>query len=233
MVVPPVKACLFDMDGLLLDTETIYSAVTNKILEPFNKVFPIETKAKMMGRDVRTATEILLADLQLPLTFEEYDSQAAALKEVYFRETEMMPGAARLIKHLASHGVPIALATSSNKDMFLLKTENHRAAFDLFGTNVTCGDDPDVRHSKPAPDIFLTAMRRLDSALQAGDCLVFEDAANGVEAASTACMRSVWVQDLRFVPDAHGPPAAHGATERVSTLLDFDPAKYGLPPFAE
>ncbi|KAJ2801546.1 hypothetical protein H4R21_002759 [Coemansia helicoidea] len=231
MATPQVRACLFDMDGLLLDTETIYSEVTNKILEPFNKTFPMETKLKMMGRDVRTATEILLADLQLPMTFEEYDQQATALKKEYFRKTAMMPGAARLIEHLVNHGVPIAVATSSAKSMFLAKTESHRALFDLFGTNVTCGDDPEVARSKPAPDIFLTAMRRLDSGLQAADCLVFEDAENGVDAASNACMHSVWVQDTRFTAPGQGASAAHGATERITTLLEFDPTKYGLPPF--
>ncbi|KAJ1937055.1 Pseudouridine-5'-phosphatase, partial [Kickxella alabastrina] len=89
---PRIKACLFDMDGLLLDTEIIYTEVTNKILEPFGKIFPLETKLKMMGRDVKTSTNILLADLEIPLTFEEYDSQASELKTIYFREAKMMPG---------------------------------------------------------------------------------------------------------------------------------------------
>ncbi|KAI9479312.1 Pseudouridine-5'-phosphatase [Coemansia sp. RSA 990] len=225
-----VKACIFDMDGLLLDTETIYSQVTNKILEPFNKTFSLETKLKMMGRDVRTATDILLTDLELPLTFEEYNDQATALKMTYFRLAEMMPGAERLIKHLSAHSIPIALATSSSKQMFLIKTENHGAIFKLFGSNITCGDDPDVKHAKPAPDIFLTAMQRLDVSLEPQDCLVFEDSANGVEAACNANMKSLWVHDMRFSLD-NDPPAEHRATERVTSLLDFDPAKYGLPPF--
>ncbi|KAJ2303467.1 Pseudouridine-5'-phosphatase [Coemansia sp. Cherry 401B] len=229
---PRIKACIFDMDGLLLDTETIYSQVTNKILEPYNKTFPMETKLKMMGRDVRTATDILLADLELPLSFEEYDSQATELKKIYFRMALMMPGAERLLRHLTAHSVPIALATSSSKQMFRIKTEIHDTVFELFGDHITCGDDPDVKHAKPAPDIFLTAMQRLDSSLQPSDCLVFEDAVNGVEAANNASMNSIWVHDMRFSQD-DAPPTEHTATERITSLLDFDPAKYGLPPYTE
>ncbi|KAJ2664778.1 Pseudouridine-5'-phosphatase [Coemansia sp. RSA 1199] len=229
MSAPQIKACIFDMDGLLLDTETIYSQVTNKILEPYNKTFPIETKLKMMGRDVRAATEILLTDLDLPLTFDEYDNQATELKQIYFGMAMMMPGAERLIRHLAAHSIPIALATSSSKQMFLIKTAAHDAIFGQFCDNITCGDDPDVKNSKPAPDIFLTAMRRLDDGLEPADCLVFEDAENGVEAARSARMSSVWVQDMRF--SVGDEPAEHAATERVTSLLEFDPTKYGLPAY--
>ncbi|KAJ2065622.1 Pseudouridine-5'-phosphatase [Coemansia sp. S146] len=228
---PQIKACIFDMDGLLLDTETIYSEVTNKILEPFGKTFPIETKIKMMGRDVRTATDILLNDLQLPLTFDEYNNQANELKQVYFRRSELMPGVERLLRHLAKHSIPIAVATSSSKAMFGIKSERHGSVFDLFAGKITCGDDPDVKHAKPAPDIFQIAMKRLDSRLQPKDCLVFEDAANGVEAANSAQMSSIWVHDMRFAADASAPPSCYGATERIVSLEEFDPAKYGLPPF--
>ncbi|KAI9503322.1 hypothetical protein GGI25_002835 [Coemansia spiralis] len=229
---PRVKACIFDMDGLLLDTETIYTEVTNKLIEPYNKTFALETKVKMMGRDVRTATDILLADLEIPLTFDEYNDQANALKKVFFRRAELMPGVARLIRHLAKNSIPIAVATSSGKDMFLVKTERHRELFGLFGTNITCGDDPAVKHPKPAPDIFLTAMDRLDCGLEPSDCLVFEDASNGVEAAKRANMNCVWVHDARFMLDPLAPPTKHDATERIATLESFDPAKYGLPPFS-
>ncbi|KAJ1824056.1 hypothetical protein LPJ60_001086 [Coemansia sp. RSA 2675] len=228
---PHIKACIFDMDGLLLDTETIYSEVTNKILEPFGKTFPIETKIKMMGRDVRTATDILLSDLQLPMTFDEYNSQANELKQTYFRRSELMPGVEKLLRHLAEHSIPIAVATSSSKAMFDVKTERHGSVFDLFAGNITCGDDPAVKHAKPAPDIFQIAMQRLDSRLQPEDCLVFEDAANGVEAANNARMSSIWVHDMRFSAGASEPSHRHGATERVTSLAEFNPAKYGLPPY--
>ncbi|KAJ2424450.1 hypothetical protein IWW41_004679, partial [Coemansia sp. RSA 2522] len=60
------------------------------------------------------------------------------------------------------------------------------------------------------------------------DCLVFEDAENGVEAARSARMSSVWVQDLRFAGDG---PVESMATEHITSLLEFDPVKYGLPAY--
>ncbi|KAJ1960570.1 hypothetical protein GGI12_003731, partial [Dipsacomyces acuminosporus] len=224
-------ACIFDMDGLLLDTETIYSEVTNRILEPYGKVFPLETKIKMMGRDVRAATDILLSDLEIPLTFEEYNAKALVLKEQLFQNAEMMPGAERLVRHLAAHGIPIAVATSSARPMFEVKTSRHQDVFSLFSGNITCGDDPAITNAKPAPDLFLTAMARLDKELKPSDCLVFEDATNGIEAANNAKMGSIWVHDMRFVPDGSTPPPNHKATERITSLLGFDPSLYGLPPF--
>ncbi|KAJ1952505.1 hypothetical protein EC988_003522 [Linderina pennispora] len=226
---PSIKACIFDMDGLLLDTESIYSEVTNRILAPYGKTFPLATKLKMMGRDVRTATDILLEDLQLPLTFDEYNSQALALKQQLFGEAELMPGVEKLLRHLSKHKIPIAVATSSARPMFDLKTGKHQDLFALFQGNITCGDDPAIEHAKPAPDLFLTAMKRLGKGLTSADCLVFEDASNGVAAATNAKMSSIWVHDMRFSPDGSVPEGIHGATERVTTLVDFDPAKYGLP----
>ncbi|KAJ2692759.1 Pseudouridine-5'-phosphatase [Coemansia sp. RSA 1285] len=231
--VSKIKACVFDMDGLLLDTEKIYSDVAGKMLEPYNKTFPLETKIRMMGRDVRDATEILLADLELPHTFEEWDKKAQKLKAEFFPKADLMPGVERLIRHLVKHSIPIAVATSSTKSMFLIKTTRHGDVFKLFAENITCGDDPAIKNGKPAPDIFLTAMQRLDSKLEPADCLVFEDASNGVEAAKSANMSCVWVQDTRFMLDKSTVPVDHAATERITSLLEFVPEKYGLPPFDE
>ncbi|KAJ2613921.1 hypothetical protein H4S08_001965 [Coemansia sp. RSA 1365] len=228
---PQVKACIFDMDGLLLDTEAMYTVLSNKVLAQHGKTLPLETKIKMMGRNAKHATDVLLADLEIPMTFEEYDSQITELKKTYFPMTMMMPGAERLIRHLAKHSIPIAVATSSNKDMFLVKTTNHREVFELFGSNITCGDDASVKNSKPAPDIFLTAMDRLDSTLGPADCLVFEDSNIGVEAACNAKMNSIWVHDMRFSLDPQNPPKEHNSTERITSLLEFNPAQYGLPAF--
>ncbi|KAJ1903783.1 Pseudouridine-5'-phosphatase [Coemansia sp. IMI 209127] len=229
--VTKIKACIFDMDGLLLDTEVIYSEVANKMLEPYGKTFTLETKIKMMGRDVKSATEILLSELELPHTFEEWDNEAQRVKAELFPKAELMPGASRLIRHLAKHSVPVAVATSSSKPMFLIKTGRHGDVFKLFGENITCGDDPAIKSGKPAPDIFLTAMQRLDPGLEPSDCLVFEDASNGVEAAKRAGMSCIWAQDTRFMLDKSATPADHAATERITSLVDFVPEKYGFAPF--
>ena len=69
-------------------------------------------------------------------------------------------GAERLLRHLKENNVPIALATSSSRDSFNLKTKHLTHVFDLFNHKVLGGSDPDVKEGKPNPDIFIVAAKR-------------------------------------------------------------------------
>ena len=72
----------------------------------------------------------------------------------------MQIGAEKLVQHLRSKNVPICLATSSSKESFLIKTTNHNELFKLFHHIVMGSSDSDVKHGKPAPDIFIVAAER-------------------------------------------------------------------------
>jgi pseudouridine-5'-monophosphatase len=137
-----------------------------------------------------------------------------------------MPGAVRLTEHLHRHGVPQAVATSSDQKHFGLKTSRHQEWFRIFDC-IIIGDDPSVERGKPAPDIFLQAAARLGVA--AAHCLVFEDSPVGVAAARAAGMPVI------AVPDAHlKPEIFHGTADQIlRSLNEFDPAAWGLPPFQE
>lgn len=80
--------------------------------------------------------------------------------ESNYHNENVFLGAERLLRHLHSKGVPIALATSSSRENFELKTQHHTEVFSLFNHIVTGSSDPDVKHGKPAPDIFLTCASR-------------------------------------------------------------------------
>ena len=97
-----------------------------------------------------------------------------------------MPGAVALTAALRERGVPTAVATSSSREFFELKTTHHHDWFDGFDT-IIVGDDPRVAHGKPAPDIFLVAAEALGA--PPGDCLVVEDSPAGVTAAHAAGMQ--------------------------------------------
>lgn len=120
----------------------------------------------------------------------------------------------------------MAVATSSTKESFELKTEIHQDFFSLFNHVVTGGTDPEVKNGKPAPDIFLVAARRFPQKPPPRDCLVFEDAPNGVQAAISAGMQAVMVPDELVQPEL-----CKLATVKLNSLEEMKPELFGLPSF--
>uniref|UniRef100_A0A061SEW7 Pseudouridine-5'-monophosphatase n=1 Tax=Tetraselmis sp. GSL018 TaxID=582737 RepID=A0A061SEW7_9CHLO len=116
------------MDGLLLETESFYTVVQQDIVGTYGKQFTWELKARMMGKKALEAAQILIDELELgdKLTAAEFLRMREERLDELFPTAELMPGAARLIKHLHSHGIPIAVATSSHKRHFDMKTSLHR-----------------------------------------------------------------------------------------------------------
>jgi len=169
---------------------------------------------------------LVVKEMQLPLTPQEYLDQVEVIHQRLFPTAALLPGAERLLRHLHSKGVPIALATSSSRINFELKTQRHSEVFSLFHHIVTGSCDPDVKHGKPAPDIFLTCASRFPHPVEPRKCLVFEDAPNGVRAGRAAGMQVVMVPDERM-----DPQMTLNATLVLKSLEDFQPELFGLPAF--
>ena len=136
-------------------------------------------------------------------------------------------GARKLIEHLKKHKIPFALATSSKTDSYFAKITRHGDLFDLFDVIVR-GDDEELKRSKPAPDIFQLAAKRLGGVNDSQHCLVFEDAPSGVQAAVNANMKVIMVPDERMHVDN-----TKDATLVLKSLEAFVPEEWGLPPYEE
>lgn len=218
---------IFDMDGLILDTEKFYTEVQEIILARYNKTFDWSLKAKMMGKKAIESARIFIEETGIDsLTPEEFLVQREDMLQSLFPTSELMPGASRLIRHLHAKGIPICVATGSHKRHFELKTQRHGELFSLMH-HIVLGDDPEVKQGKPSPDIFLTAAKRFEGGpIDPQNILVFEDAPLGVCAAKSAGMLAVMVPDPRLDSSHHG-----GADQILSSLLDFNPSDWGLPPF--
>ncbi len=214
---------IYDVDGLLLDTERFYTQAYQIIAARYGKTYDWSLKARTIGMKSADSARIITRALGLPLTPEQWLETRKALLEELFPKAEPLPGAKRLTLHLKKSGVPQAVATSSDRRYFDIKTSRHREWFAIFDC-VVSGDDAGINEGKPAPDIFLLAARRLGA--QPRHCLVFEDAPAGVQAAKAAGMAVVAVPDpnldTRTLSDAHSV---------LRSLEEFDPGVWGLPPF--
>ena len=222
---PNISCLIYDMDGLLLDTEGIYTEVTQQIVGEYGKVFDWSVKEKIIGRRSIQAAEIIVESLDLPISPQDYlDSRKDVLLEK-FKDTEALPGAKEMTTHFFKLGIPQALATSSSSPMFEAKFEKHKKWFSQFA-QIVKGDDPELKEGKPAPDIFLLAANRVG--VDPAECLVFEDAPTGTEAALAAGMSVV------VVPDPNMDHCHYkNASQIISSLKDFDPEYWGLPKFTE
>jgi len=222
---PNISCLIYDMDGLLLDTEGIYTEVTQQIVGEYGKVFDWSVKEKIIGRRSIQAAEIIVESLDLPISPQDYlDSRKDVLLEK-FKDTKALPGAKEMTTHFFKLGIPQALATSSSSPMFEAKFEKHKKWFSQFA-QIVRGDDPELKEGKPAPDIFLLAANRVG--VDPAECLVFEDAPTGTEAALAAGMSVV------VVPDPNMDHCHYkNASQIISSLKDFDPEYWGLPKFAE
>src|SRR6059036_2459126 len=105
---------IYDMDGLLLDTEKFYTQATQAIAKRFGKFFDWSIKSKMIGKPATDSARILTQELQLPISPQEYLALRAGLLDELFPQAEPLPGALRLTGHLHRHSIPQAVATSSD-----------------------------------------------------------------------------------------------------------------------
>jgi len=242
-----IEYVLFDMDGLLINTEHIYTVVTNNILERYGKKMTWEIKAGLMGKPERQASEHLLSFFpDIDLTIDQYIKERTEMQDTLWPTVSPLPGVEKLVRHLHTHGIPMAVATGSQRRNFVLKTSHLDSLFALFGGNVVCGDDERILpgRGKPNPDVFLVAAKSLGRNVGEGDVdqasaeetlerskgLVFEDAILGAIAGTRAGMKVVWIPDPELT--ALYPPPEVVTSATLDSLEDFVPEEWGLPPYS-
>ena len=212
------EAIIYDLDGVLLDTEPVYTVVTREIVGRYGKTFDWSIKRHMIGRPSIEAARYLVQTLELPISPEAYlEARKQGLAD-RFPHADAKPGAEAFSRAAGRIGLPQAIATSSERAMYELKISRRGDWFSIFDSVVT-GDEERVVNGKPAPDIFLCAAD--DLKIKPAACLVFEDSPSGVDAALAAGMQVVAMPD----PMMSSEPVAH-ATSVVSGFEAFSASDF-------
>ena len=188
-----IKAVIFDLDGLLVDTELIAYQIYKDILEKFGYQFTKEEYAQdYSGKSMTVNVPHVIETYQLPWTVEKgLEEVLRAEERLLTYGVELKPGARELLAFLKENHYKIAMASSSIRDRALnILREN--GILDYFGQFVF---GKEVEKGKPYPDIFLKACEKLGERPE--DCLVLEDSEAGIQAANAAGIPVICIPDMK------------------------------------
>ena len=182
---------IFDMDGLMLDTEKPVISLWAKAGKPFGWDISPEVVFRTFGIITEGTRAIFQQEYGPDFP---YDSIRAEFSRLVHEDLEKgvphKPGLVHLLDHLSSLGIPLAVATSARREVAVWKLRK-ADILERFAA-LACGDE--IRNGKPAPDIFLLAAEKLGQ--KPSDCVGFEDSPAGLQGLHAAGIRSVFVKDL-------------------------------------
>lgn len=205
-------AVIFDMDGVIFDSERAYIDSFRVICEeegiPFIEQACIDCIGANWNRSKVIFEEAYGEDFDFPHYYDLVRKRLGTLK------FDLKPGVHEIFEFLEERDIPIALASSTSKNsvMRMLSEEGMLTTFDV----IVCGDM--VTHSKPHPEIFLTAAEKLGVAPE--NCYVIEDSFNGIRCAHNAGMHPVMVPDI-LQPDDEIRGLAQVVLPSLNEAIEF------------
>jgi HAD superfamily hydrolase (TIGR01509 family) len=209
-----IDAVVFDLDGLLLDTEQVWDGVREELTRERGGRWHDRAQADMMGMSSTEWSHYMHETLGLSEPPDEINRLVVErMQERYHGGLPLIDGAVEAVRRIAERW-PLGLASSSNRPLIDLALVEMGVA-DLFRATVS---SEEVARGKPAPDVYVEAARRLGVA--PGRIAAIEDSANGIRAAHAADMRTV------VIPNAHFPPpddALELADVRLGSLAELTP----------
>lgn len=185
-----VRAVIFDMDGLMIDSESIYQRAWLRAIHDFEREMPEEVFRRFLGRNLPDSRALLEEIYGSGFDVSGFLGQCGVLagEHIEAHGIPHKPGLGNLLAALEARGLPKGVATSMRREWALRSLGSLAERFEV----LTTGDE--VPRGKPAPDIFLLCAERLKATPR--ECVVLEDSEAGIRAAHAAGMRAIMVPDL-------------------------------------
>ena len=187
-----VELVIFDMDGLIFDTERLSYLSWVEAAKKFEINFDNNTFYKLLGTNHDSIRNTLIAKYGDRINVDDYMKEKRKINLSLIKDgAEKKPGLEELLRYLTNNKIKKAVATSSNREIALglLEKADVLRYFDY----VLCGDE--VRKSKPDPEVFLNVAKKLE--VNPKNCLVLEDSEAGVIAASRGKIRVIMIPDVK------------------------------------
>jgi HAD superfamily hydrolase (TIGR01509 family) len=210
-----IQAVIFDLDGLLLDSESAWDGGRRALVGEHGLEWPPGATEAMLGMSSPEWSRYVRDQLGVPLEPPEISDRVVAhVLETYAERLPLLPGAEAAVTRIAERW-PLALASSSNKEVIeqVMETSGWDGVFKAWVSS------EEVARGKPAPDVFLEAARRIG--VDPGDAAGVEDSHNGILAARAAGLRVVAIPNHEFPP---GEEALRAADAVLGSLGELTPA---------
>ena len=209
-----IEAVVFDMDGVLIDSEPVWERVRRGFVASRDGHWPADAQDRLMGMSTAEWSAYISADFGVGLTPQQVAEQViAAMAAEYGEHLPLLPGAIDAVRSLSGRW-PLAVASSSPRSLIetVLSTADLGSAF---GAVVSSEEVP---RGKPAPDVYLAAAERLSVSPKA--CAAIEDSSNGLRSAAAAGFTVIAIPRPEYPP---APDALVSARVVLSSLTDLTP----------
>jgi HAD superfamily hydrolase (TIGR01509 family) len=190
----PFRAVIFDLDGVLADSEPWWNEIDKKLLGEYGVAYGGQYHREVLGVSYRLAVEFYKKTFGLSAPTEELMRRRGEIAAEFFaNRVGLFPSTRRTLEKLRQMNLRLAVATSSVSASARPFLDRHQLT--AFFEVILTGEE--IERGKPAPDIYLRAAEKLG--IPADACLVIEDALSGIAAAKAAKMRVAAIPDTRFV----------------------------------
>ena len=210
----PIKAILYDIDGTLVDSNDMHVLAWEQAFDGIGATFDRQTIHDQIGKGTDMLVPTLLPDLDEDAQEKLGDAHGAIFKDKYLKEAKPFPGAHDLLARSHAAGQRVVLASSASAE----ELEHYLGLLDAHDLVATTTSSDDVENTKPAPDIFATALKKLGD-VDPSEVIVVGDTPYDIEAAGKCGVAAVGLRSGKFTDAVLRDAGAIAIYDDVAALL--------------